>query len=364
MTKLFPLASNRTSLAVTETGGHLSDVTFSLPGGRKISPMHIAPWIGETMPADAPALLGVLRGDFFCAPFGGSDVIAGETRVHGLPASGTWRLTNTGPAALDAVLDGDVMGAKLTKHVEVRPGEAMVYQRHTFAGGSGRLPIGHHAMLRANSPLQLAFSPWTKALTHPEPVEVPPHGRMLLANNQTISDLKQAKCVDGGTVDLTVYPTPDGYETIWMLIADQTQPFAWTAATAAEEGWVWFALKDPRILPQTLLWHSNGGRDYPPWNGRHKRVIGLEEICGYFHVSHKEAIGNNPVAAAGSPTAIELHPGRDFTVCYVFGLAEMPPGFGAVTNIVEAPGGVKLLDAGGQETFAACDVSFVTGQKG
>ena len=364
MTKLFPLASNRASLAVTETGGHLSDVTFSLPGGRKISPMHIAPWIGEAMPADAPPFLAILRGDFFCPPFGGNDVVPAETRVNGLTANGTWRLTNNSPAGLDAVLDGDVMGAKLTKHVEVRPGEAMVYQRHTFTGGSGRLPIGHRAMLRANSPLRLAFSPWTKALTHPAPVEVPPHGRALRAPNQTITDLKAAKRDVGGTVDLTIYPTPDGYETIWMLIADRAQPFAWTAATAAEDGWVWFALKDPRILPQTLLSHSNGGRDYPPWNGRHKRVIGLEEICGYFHFSHAEAISNNPVAASGSLTAVELRPGSDLNVSYAFGLAETPPGFGSVATIVEAPGGVKLVDVGDRETFAACDLSFVTGRKG
>ena len=229
--KQFPLRSDRVSLAVTETGGHLSDVVFVLSGGRQVSPMHTAPWADEPLPEDTPPILRVLRGDFFCAPFGSSDLIPGETRVHGLPASGNWRLTDTTGSTVDAVLDGEVLGATVAKHVEVRSGEAVVYQRHTLTGGSGRLPIGHHAMLRAESPLQLAFSPWTMALTPPEPIEVPPHGRPLLAEGQTIADLHKARRADGGTVDLTVYPTVDGYEAIWMLVADRSLPFAWTAAT-------------------------------------------------------------------------------------------------------------------------------------
>ena len=332
--KLFPLRSDRVSLAVTETGGHLSDVTFMLPDGRQVSPMHVAPWANEILADDTPPILRVLRGDFFCAPFGSSDLIPGETRVHGLPANGAWRLAGTSANALDAVLDGEVMGATVTKHVEVRPGETIVYQRHTLAGGSGRLPIGHHAMLRAESPLQLGFAPWTVALTPPEPVETPPHGRPLLANDQIITDLKKAKRVGGGTADLTIFPTAEGFEAIWMLISDQAPAFAWTAATAADEGWVWFSLKNQRVLPQTLLWLSNGGRDYPPWNGRHRRAIGLEEICGYFHLSHARSIADNPVAAGGSPTAVDLRPDAPLIVSYMFGLAAIPPGFGAVTDIV------------------------------
>ena len=51
------------------------------------------------------------------------------------------------------------------------------------------------------------------------------------------------------------------------------------------------------------------------------------------------------------------------TVSYMFGLAEAPQGFGAVSDIVRVPGGVKLVDGGGREVFAACDVSFVTGER-
>ncbi len=359
--KLFPLQADRVSLSVTETGGHLSDVVFTLDGKRRVSPMHTAPWANESLPADTWEILRVLRGDFFCAPFGSSDVIPGETRVHGLPANGTWRLQRSTDNALDAILDGTVLGATVAKHVEVRPGEAVVYQRHTMTGGSGRLPVGHHAMLHAKSPLRLAFSPWTMALTPPDPVEQPPLGRPLLAEGQVITDLHRAKRADGGTTDLTIYPSPDGYEAIWMVVSDPAVPFAWTAATASEEGWVWFGLKDRRVLPQTLMWLSNGGRDYAPWNGRHRRVIGLEEICGYFHLSHSASIADNPVAAKGIPTAVELKAGSPLTVSYMFGLAATPPGFGAVADVRRVAGGVTLVDSEGREAFAACDPSYVIG---
>lgn len=359
--KSHPLRSDQVALAVTEIGGQLSDVCFTLADGRSIRPMHVAPWADEELPAKTPAIIRMLRGDFFCAPFGASDLIPDMPFVHGLPASGTWQVANATEGSIDFLLDGTVMGATVTKHVELRTGEAIIYQRHTLTGGSGRIPVGHHAMLRTDRGLRLAFSPWTLALTTPEPDETPPQGRPLLRNGQTIADLHQAVRMDGGTVDLTLLPSPADHEAIWMLVADRAPPFAWTAATCTEDGWVWFGIKNQRVLPQTLVWLSNGGRDYAPWSGRHRGVVGLEEICGYFHLGHAASIADNPVAAMGSPTAVTLAPDSPLVVSYMFGLAAVPPGFGAVKDIVGTDGGVTLIDAEGREVFAACDLSFVTG---
>lgn len=358
--KSFPLRSDLVSLSITETGGQLSDVCFTLEGGRRVSPMHVAPWANEPLPADTPPIIRVLRGDFFCAPFGASDMLPDMPFVHGLPAGGTWRLTSEEPGTIETVLDGTVMGATVAKSVEFRAGETVVYQRHTMSGGSGRIPVGHHAMLHAEHELQLAFSPWTMALTTPEPDETPPQGRSLLRNNQTVADLHRAERMDGGTVDLTRFPSPEGFEAIWMVVADRKPAFAWTAATCAEGGWVWFGLKNPRVLPQTLVWFSNGGRDYAPWNGRHRNAIGLEEICGYFHLGHAASIADNPVVASGSPTAITLTPDAPTVVSYMFGLAAVPSDFGAVRDIVGAAGGVTLIDTNGRTVFAACDLNFIT----
>ena len=358
--RTFALLSDRVSLGVTETAGHLSDVTFIIGDGRSVAPMHTAPWSNEELPPDIPPILRILRGDFFCAPFGASDVIPGDNPTHGASANGLWRLKQSGESLLDAVLDGEIMGATLTKHVELRRGQAVVYQRHTFKGGDGRLPVGHHAMLRAEKTLRLGFGPWTWAGTPPDVVEPPPAGRSILAYPQEIDDPARAALADGGTIDLTTYPAADGHEDIWMLVSDTTRAFSWTAATCAEAGWVWFALKDPRVLPETTLWLSNGGRSYPPFSGRHRRVIGLEEVCGYFHLGHAASIGDNPLAARGIPTALTLRPSGSVDIPYVFGLAAVEVDFGPVAAVREDDGGIVLGDAQGHEVFAPCDVSFVT----
>ncbi|MEM9269795.1 MAG: hypothetical protein AAGA78_12750, partial [Pseudomonadota bacterium] len=36
-------------------------------------------------------------------------------------------------------------------------------------------------------------------------------------------------------------------------------------------------LKNCATLPNTMLWISNGGRTAPPWSGRHRRVLGIED---------------------------------------------------------------------------------------
>ena len=250
------------------------------------------------------------------------------------------------------------MDATVRKHVEVRPGEAMVYQRHSLEGGSGRLPLGHHAMLDADPPLRLAFSRRIFAGTPPAPVEATPAGRSILAYPQEIADLTKAGLAGGGTADLTHYPFAEGHEDIWGLVSDPGLPFAWTAATSPS-GWVWFALKDPLVLPMTLLWLSNGGRTYAPWSGRHRRSIGVEEIRSNFHLGHAASIADNPLSARHVPTAAELGHDRPFVVSYAFGLAAAPPDFGPVADIAAATGGVTITTAAGASVFAPCDAGFV-----
>ncbi len=160
---------------------------------------------------------------------------------------------------------------------------------------------------------------------------------------------------------LTRFPFDTGHDDIWSLASDPDLAFGWTAATSPEGGWVWFGLKDPRTLPETIVWQSHGGRSYPPFSSRHRGVLGLEEVCSYFHLGHAAAIGDNPLARRGIPTAVSLAPGGLVAVPYMFGLAAVPESFGAVARIDEEDGGVIIADGDGHEVFAACDVSFVTG---
>lgn len=353
------VASDSAAFGVTETGAHLDTVTFTLADGRKIQPMHTAPWEREVLPADLDPVLRVLRGDFFCAPFGASDVIPTERRAHGLPANGRWRLMGQTSTLLELALDGDVMGATITGRYEVLPGHAAVYQRHTVTGGSGRLPMAHHAMLKAEPPLRLAFGPHVWAGTPEAAPEMPPNGRAILAYPQDVTDLRAARLADGGSADLTTYPFAEGHEDLWMVATDGKAPFGWTAATSPD-GWVWFALKDPRVLPSTVLWLSNGGRSYAPWSSRHRHVIGIEEARSYFAGGHAASIADNPLSRRGIPTAFALVPDGCLVINYIFGVAPVPRGFGAVADIRADGDGIRITDTGERRIHAPVALSYLS----
>ena len=93
----WPFASDKVDAAITRQGGHLAPVRFRLPHG-VVQPYSVAPWAEEKASAKLIPLLRSLRGDFFCAPFGGSDsVYRGEKHPpHGEVANSNWKL-ESGP---------------------------------------------------------------------------------------------------------------------------------------------------------------------------------------------------------------------------------------------------------------------------
>ena len=128
-----------------------------------------------------------------------------------------------------------------------------------------------------------------------------------------------------------------------MIVADATLPFAWTAVTFPKERYVWFALKNPRILRQTIFWISNGGRHYPPWNGRHVNVLGLEDVTSWFHVGLAESVAKNPISARGHSTLVTLQPDKPLAVPYIMGIAKIPHGFDRVESIEAGPGEKNII---------------------
>jgi hypothetical protein len=135
--------------------------------------------------------------------------------------------------------------------------------------------------------------------------------------------------------------------------------FAWTAVVFPGEKYVWFSLKDPRVLASTVLWHSNGGRHYAPWNGRHRHVLGLEEVTSHFHDGLAESVAKNAVSEAGIPTTVKLSPKKPLTVNVIMGVAEVPEGFERVTRIDRLADGIVLLGKGGRRVFASLDWPFL-----
>ncbi|MFI5356197.1 MAG: hypothetical protein ACHQ4G_02555 [Opitutales bacterium] len=360
------LASDKVEAFVTRRGGHLAPVTFQTEAG-PIQPFAIAPWCGETLPKGLPGVLRPLRGDFFCLPFG-SDAKPwrGERHpAHGETAEGPWRLNRRESASMHLVAEmtTTVRPGRVVKRILLRPGETNLYIRHELHGLRGPMSLGHHATLAfPDEPGagRIAVSPWRFAQVCPEQFEFPAQGGYSsLKIGAHFRDLRRVPRATGGTADLTRYPAREGFEDLVMLSARAGSGPAWTAVTFPSRHYVWFALKDPRKLASTVLWHSNGGRHGAPWSGRHRRVLGLEEVTSYFHLGLAKSAAPNPVARRGIPTVLHLDPARPLTVPYIMGVAAIPRGFDTVRRIDFHDDHIVLRAASGPTLRHAVDVSFL-----
>lgn len=353
---------------LTRLGGHLGPVTFRL-GHRIVSPLSVAPWAEEKLAADTPDLLRALRGDFFCAPFGGNATAwRGEKHPgHGETANAKWHLDafeRTGERlTVHASLPLSIRRGRVDKFISLIEGHTAVYDRHVISGARGPMGVGHHAMIKfPDEPGSgiVSTSRFVQGQVFPGAFESPEaRGYQSLSPGATFTRLDRVPQSAGGFADLTRFPARRGFEDLVMLTADPKLKLAWNAVTFPKQRFVWFALRDPRVLTQTVLWLSNGGRHYAPWNGRHVNVIGIEDVTAYFHCGLAESARPNPVSRRGIPTTLPLHPKKPTTVNYIFGVAEIPAGFDRVQAIYPAEGGIELVAASGKRAAAAVALDFL-----
>jgi hypothetical protein len=368
------LTGSHVDAYITRLGGHLGPITFSV-GGKKLQPMAIAPWAEESDTCrNLEPLLRALRGDFFCMPFGTNATPFNSERhpTHGETANEKWRLEsdiNEGPwHGLHLSMATRQRKGRVDKRIFLRDGHSAVYCRHTVSGMGGPMSPGHHAMLKFPDEPGcglISTSPIRFGRTLPKPVELPENkGYASLRPNCVFRSIKKVPTVDGGLTDLSVYPARRGYEDLVQL-ANETKgvPFGWTAVSFPKQRFVWFALKDVRVLNSTILWISNGGRYYAPWNGRHVNVMGLEGVCTYFHYGVAESYRTNPLSKSGHRTHLKLDRHRPTAVNYIMGVAVTPRGFSRVASISSVPhrGRIVLKDVRGRSASSNVDTTFLFG---
>lgn len=336
------LASDCVEAFLTRQGGQLGPVYFHTPRGR-IQPFAVAPWPPHEVGRDLPGVLRSLRGDFFCAPFGGNATpFRGERHpVHGETAERTWRLLAQreadGSACLIARLRLRTRPGRVTKRIVLRAGEPLVYQEHLIENCAGPMCLGHHAMLAfppGEGTGRIATAPFRFARTVPRAFEDPARGGYSsLKPGAWFRSLHRVPLAAGGHSDLTRYPARAGFTDLVQLAGTRSRDAAWTAVTFAREGWLWFSLRDPQQLNSTLLWHSNGGRHYPPWNGRHRHVLGLEDVTACFDFGLAESARPNAFTRRGVPTTLHLRRDRPLRVPYIMGVLPLPRGFDVVRRV-------------------------------
>jgi hypothetical protein len=316
---------------LTPRCGMLAPVEFDL-GGRIVRPYSLPPWTPAEAPESEPPILQVLRGDFFCFPFGVSPGIAG---VHGPTANATWTIASAEPSRAVLTLEPAAPAASVRKTVSFRPGETNVYQEHVVRA-SGRFNYGHHPIIHVPEGVtaEVRTSPFRFGAPYPGNAVRSFGERGALPAEGRFSALDSAPLDGGGTTSLARYPVRPGTEDIVMM-AGFPGPYAWSALTL--DGWVWFALRRTADFPGTLFWMTNGGRTHAPWNGTHTRRIGVEDVCSHF-CDGLDVSTRDLLAAEGIATARSFDPAVPVRLPHVQGVVAVPPDFGGVASLEPAAG--------------------------
>ena len=353
------LTSPELVLAVTLRGGHLAPVVFHHPG-RDVSPYALAPWKPAEFP-DLPPLLSVLRGDFLCLPFGGQE----NGPPHGDPANAMWEVVSSDPRSLHLRMRTTDTHADVEKIISTREGHHAIYVEHRISGLEGRYNYGTHPILDLSGLPEgagrISVSPFRWASVFPDSFANPADGETgALSNGARFTDLSAVPLADGGTTDLTRYPSRAGSEDLVMMVSEPAtaeQPFAWSAAVL--DAYLWFSLKNTADFPSTLLWLSNGGRSASPWSGRHLGRIGIEEVCSYF--SHGVDLSRqNPLATERIPTSREFKPDESVSLRVIQATALLPDGFDKVSGIRPvAENSIAITSDSGKEIIIPIEWKFV-----
>ncbi len=355
----FRIDSDQITAYVSEHGGMLGPVEFHFDD-RTIAPLSVAPWFEDELSEIEPPLLRGLRGDFFCMPFGfHEDTYVGENHpMHGETANGTWTLDRESPGRLDLLFECQIRKAKVFK--SIRLAGTCVYQKHTILGLDGPMNFGHHVMVKCQSRGLIGTHPFDFGQVYPEEFEDAERGGYSSLKPASIfSSIQEIPLKNGSVTDGSFFPNRGGYDDLIQIGAVPSRRLGWSTITFPEESFVYFQFKNLQQLPSTIFWFSNGGRHYSPWNGRHRGVIGMEEVRSFFHLGLKGSMMPNEFQAHGIPTAFDFQNGAPLEICTILGVAKIPTGFDRVSHVIESGRGFILISESGHRVDIECDPLFL-----
>jgi hypothetical protein len=315
------------SLVVQRYAAMLAPITFVLADGRQVSPMQVAPWAQE--PGVADGVLKKLRGDWPCVPFG----ISPETKSgwpadwaatmkpreaweeqHGYCSNHDWAWIETDGQSIHMAIDcpRDNPVKRVERKVTPDPkGPAVDLEVRVEVWEDIELPIGLHPTFRLPTipgGARIEPGPFREGHTYPTVFEA---GASRFALNVPFGDLAAVPTDMGSTIDATRIPFIEDSEDLLLL-----NGIDGTAALAnLAEGYRVRMTWQPEHFPTLALWLTNKGRKMPPWNGRHQ-AIGMEPICSPYGLGPSTARADNPMKAAGTPTAFAFKAATPFVTKY------------------------------------------------
>ncbi len=329
MTERHAIAWAHGMASVQALGGMLGPVTFLLPDGRQVSPLHVAPWFNDPARATYPPILREVRGEWPCVPFG-TDVpralpdgwsddgesFDGAEVPHGHSSNAEWVFTTVDAKSIEMVCDYPETHPirRLIRTITGDPkAPALDITLTVEARRPCRLPIGLHPTLRLPLVGMARLEPPDFREGRVFPLDVEP-GQGLLQPGATFDALEAVPCRDGGSLSLAQLPLADETEELVQLVG-----VSGGFRLRYPDGWSITLDWDVEHFPSLLVWVSNRGRTYAPWSSRHV-ALGVEPVCAAFDLGPAISNASNPISAGGTTTARAFDPEQPFKTRYRIGV--------------------------------------------
>lgn len=312
--------------SVENLGGQLGPTLFVLPDGRQVAPFQVAPWADEPGGEGLPGILQRLRGEWPCVPFGSdadrapADGWPGSQAAgtvdpfpHGFSSNHDWRFEAGSEGSMALAIDypdGHPI-AGLRRVVTPDPnGAAIDFELQVAVRRDCVLPIGLHPSWRLPAKagaMRIEVGPEVTGMTFPVAVDE----SSIFRQGEVLAPWHDVPLLDGGRMDVRQVPLPVATEELVQLIDMPGEAALWNTAEGYRVRLKWNA----EHYPSALLWFSNRGRSFAPWNGRHL-ALGLEPICSAFDLGHQISVAENPISRRGVKTARQFRAGETFVTRY------------------------------------------------
>lgn len=345
------LDNGEIALTVTRLGGQMAPVVFRRDG-REVRPYFISPWQGEGH-ADACKLIEPLRGDFFCLPFGGNGMpFRGEVHPpHGESCNNPWACAGItaqgGTMTLALTMETKARAGRVDRRLSLVKNHPAIYSVNTVGGFAGPASFAHHPILAVPETaraLKISTSPFAFGMTVPRTYDA----NQRLARGAAFNDLAQVPLEKSGAADFSAFPVAAAHTDLVTVAeapgASANTP-AWVCAVNTQDHWLWFAFKDPAMMPTRVFWVDTHGRQQAPWLGR-VNCLGIEDGCSFFDAGLAESVAPNALSARGIKTALDF-PGYPVAIRHIQGALPVPEGFGPVASVVFEREQVVFKDAAG-----------------
>ena len=326
------LSNGQAWLELDPFGAKIADAALCVDG-LNVRPFFQNPWRDD--PCDMDNLTRHLGGEWPCVPFGGTRAPDGlptdwrcdtsgsgwHRHAHGYGAHSVWSLSkqneHTALAEITYPETSPIAGLKrrihLVSQTEIR------LDLEIKARFDAKMPVGLHPVLSlADAAPNSAFlrvlgeqSAWTF------PLEVEP-GHSYLQPDQRNVPLSALVGSGGATIDAGCLPFPAQSEDLVLLSA----PKGLVSLVRPDLGYRVDVQWNDEDLPSCLLWLSNRGRGYAPWNGR-VCAVGVEPVAAAFDLGiEHSASTTTPLARHGIRNFVDLREGETWKTSYAISVCQ------------------------------------------